>query len=65
MDSKEKRKMKENYIKECMLDKDNIVICVISLMDSNPLLVYISKTMKINTMIGQRFVNDVIEGIKL
>lgn len=59
--------MEKNFIKECMLDKNNMIICVISSSSENayPLLIYVSKTAEINAMIGQRYVNDDIEGIKL
>lgn len=59
--------MKKDFIKECMLDKNNIIITVISLSleHAHPILIYVSKAAKVRTMVGQRFVNDAIEGIKL
>lgn len=59
--------MRENFIKECMLDKNNIIINVIllSLENAYPLLIYVSKAAKVRAMVGQKYVNDAIEGIEL
>lgn len=59
--------MKKDFIKECMLNKDNLIISVISLSLENayPLLIYVSKAAEVRAMIGQRFVNNEIEGIEL
>ena len=56
--------MKKDFIKECMLDKNNIIIKTIGL-EADNLIIYASKTGKIHTMIGQYWVNDTIKGIKL